>query len=309
MVKIIGCSDVDEKICAASGRISTQKGTSLEIFDRSQDREKNANLISKVTASGHTSTVEHIFFNLAFDNVSVVVEQFMIEFRLASFTVKSRRYVDFSDSGYYMPRIKDEKLKKRFDHHVSSLFDLYAKLTDAGVPKEDARFVLPYCFFSNFFCSLNGRELVNVLRAMLYGRGAHIAEIKESGLSLLEQAKSFAPGVFGNFESQYSACNDKADLSFLGINAEKSHGGESVEVLSFTPEAEIAIASSELIAQYGICSAEAKTIAEKRSGEIIEARDQVLITDFFPLSFMASTFFSSFTLMYGPFFNERLIVR
>ena len=103
MVKIIGCSNVDEKICAAAGRISTQKGTSLEILDRSQDRAKNANLISKVTASGHTSTVEHVFFNLACENVSVVVEQFLIEFRLASFTVKSRRYVDFSDSGYYEP--------------------------------------------------------------------------------------------------------------------------------------------------------------------------------------------------------------
>ena len=98
-VYIIGVSDTDEKVCAASGRISTQSGTALEIMEKSQDRDKNANLITKVTASGHTSTIEHIFFNLAFENVSVVVEQFMIEFRLASFTVKSRRYVDFSQSG------------------------------------------------------------------------------------------------------------------------------------------------------------------------------------------------------------------
>ena len=97
-VHIIGVSSCGEEVCAAAGRISTQKGTALEIFARSHDGEKNANLIGKVTASGHTSTVEHVFFNLAFNNVSVVVEQFMIEFRLASFTVKSRRYVDFADS-------------------------------------------------------------------------------------------------------------------------------------------------------------------------------------------------------------------
>ena len=111
---IIGCSDCGEEVCAASGRISTQSGTALEIFERSHDKEKNRNLINKVTKSGHTSTIEHIFFNIAFENVSVVVEQFMIEFRLASFTVKSRRYVDFSDCGYLVPDFKCEKDKEKY---------------------------------------------------------------------------------------------------------------------------------------------------------------------------------------------------
>ena len=109
---IIGCSDCNEEVCAAAGRISTQSGTALEIFERSHDEDKNTSLIGKVTRSGHTSTIEHIFFNLAFENVSVVVEQFMIEFRLASFTVKSRRYVDFSDCGYYNPEFKNEENKE-----------------------------------------------------------------------------------------------------------------------------------------------------------------------------------------------------
>ena len=271
MVKIIGCSDVDEKICAAAGRISTQKGTSLEIFDRSQDRAKNANLISKVTASGHTSTVEHIFFNLACENVSVVVEQFLIEFRLASFTVKSRRYVDFSDSGYYEPCIKDKVLKEKFNAHVADMFALYARLVEAGVPMEDARFVLPYCFYSNFFCSLNGRELVNVLRAALFGRGSKIAEIKAMGLELLEQAKEFAPGVFGNFEAQYSKYNDVADLGFLNVSAKQSRGKDNVEILSYTPDAEAVIAKSELIARFGINSDEAAVIAADNANEIVAA--------------------------------------
>jgi hypothetical protein len=45
---IIGCSDCNEEVCAASGRISTQSGTALEIFERSHDREKNRNLINKL---------------------------------------------------------------------------------------------------------------------------------------------------------------------------------------------------------------------------------------------------------------------
>ena len=41
---------------------------------------------------------------------------------------------------------------------------------------------------------------------------------------------------------------------------------------------------------------------------IIEALAQVFTTTFLPDSFIARILFSSFTLIYGPFFNERLIV-
>ena len=33
---VIGISSTNEEICAASGRISTQKGTALEIYEKSQ---------------------------------------------------------------------------------------------------------------------------------------------------------------------------------------------------------------------------------------------------------------------------------
>ena len=156
-VLIIGMTDTDEKVTAASGRISTQEGTALGIWDKSQDKEKNANLIGKVTASGHTSTVEHTYFQLAFQNVTAVVEQFIIEFRLASYTVKSRRYVNFSDAGFYVPEFNNAEIEKSYKEHMSEMFALYDELCENGVLREDARFVLPYCLYSNFFCSVNGR--------------------------------------------------------------------------------------------------------------------------------------------------------
>ena len=254
-VHIIGVSSCGEEVCAAAGRISTQKGTALEIFARSHDGEKNAKLISKVTASGHTSTVEHVFFNLAFNNVSVVVEQFMIEFRLASFTVKSRRYVDFADSGYYVPAFRDAALQNAYTSHMDSLFALYAELCDAGVPKEDARFVLPYCFYSNFFCSLGGRELINVLRSMLFGRGSAYPEIRALGESLLAQAKEKAPGVFGDFEEKNKHYTDLPDLPAF-TRAASDLPDCAVELLSFDPNAEKNVARTALIERYGLPTAQ-----------------------------------------------------
>lgn len=258
---IIGVSSCNEEVCAAAGRISTQQGTALEIFDRSHDKEKNARLISKVTASGHTSTVEHVFFNLAFNNVSVVVEQFMIEFRLASFTVKSRRYVDFADCGYYVPAALPEALRARYTAHMDGLFALYAKLREADVPMEDARFVLPYCFYSNFYCSLGGRELVNVLRSMLFGRGSAYPEIREIGESLLKQAREAAPGVFADFEEKNKDYRDLPELPAFA-KEETDGPGCAVELLSATQDAERNVARTALIERYGLPTAQADKLLQ-----------------------------------------------
>src|SRR5574344_1127031 len=49
-------------------------------------------------------------------------------------------------------------------------------------------------------------------------------------------------------------------------------------------------------------------VCPTKSGEIIEALAQVFTTLFLPLSFIARIFFSNDTVIYGPFFNERLII-
>lgn len=190
--KIIASSTAGELVCAASGRISTTQGSALEILERSKTKENNAKLIGKVVASGHRSVVEHAMFTVAFDNVSVCTEEFVIEFRLASFTVQSRRYVDFSQTGFYLPALPDA-LSARFSAHMESLFADYGRLLELGIPKEDARFVLPYCFRSNFFCTMNARELLHLTDAMTQGRGAAYPELRSLGMSLREQLREYFP--------------------------------------------------------------------------------------------------------------------
>lgn len=265
---LVGLSDCGEKVTAAGGRVSTQPGTALGIWAKSQDDEKNANLIDKVTRSGHNSVVEHTYYNLVFQNVSAVVEQFIIEFRLASFTVKSRRYVDFSDAGFYVPKFSDEKMTERYCAHMSKLFALYAEFTERGVPKEDARFLLPYCLFSNFFCSVNGREFLHMLKAMLYGRGSQYPEIRALGEMLLEQAREKTPGILRDFEERNAnAKSDTPDLSF--INIPKSYAKKaSVELLSYTPNAAKLVAQNALIEYTG---ADTKSAAQAvESQETVE---------------------------------------
>ncbi len=272
-VKIVGFSNCGESLCAAGGRISTQPGDVFDILEKSKDAEKNASLIEKVTRSGHNSVIEHLFFNLAFRNVSVVVEQFMIEFRLASFTVKSRRYVDFGDAGFFVPDFSSEEIKEKYTEHMTSLFDTYNTLTEKGVAKEDARFVLPYCFFSNFICSMNAREFLNVLRAMLYGRGSRYPEIREIGESLLVQAREIAPGVMKSFDNFGKAFKDKPDFTFLSSKGEYVREKPLAELISSTQNSDLAVAETALISETALEQERVNALAsdEETRKRIIDA--------------------------------------
>lgn len=191
-VKLLSTTQGGLRVCAAAARVATGAGTALQVYEKSLNAEKDLSLIKKVLASGHESILEHLYVNLAFTDVSVLVEQYMIEHRLASFMVKSRRYVDFGNTGFYEPEGADEKylapMRRRFSD--------YNALIGLGIPKEDARFVLPYCFHSNFYVSANARSLSYIVSDMLSGHGSPIPEIKALGRSIQEQFEQLFPGIF-----------------------------------------------------------------------------------------------------------------
>ena len=179
-VRIENISSAGLQTVALGGSISTQQGTASDLFDKkmSTDNETNIDLIKKVTKSGHMSVLEHMTFSILFTDVSVCIEEFFIEHRLASFTVKSRRYVDFSNAGFYVP----DECKGTdgnpsiYEKDMRNLFETYEKLVGMGIPKEDARFILPYSFHDNFVCTLNAREAIHIVED-LYAMGVQQAKM------------------------------------------------------------------------------------------------------------------------------------
>jgi len=224
------------RVAAASARISTQQGTAMEIFERSLGDERDLKLIDKVLSSGHKSVIEHQTFGVAFDNVSVLVEQFVIEARLASYTVKSRRYVDFSSAGCVRPKGMPDELESLFDRTMAARFDDYEKLMALGIPKEDARFVLPYCLRSNFFMTLNARELISLVCAMLKGRGVGFHEIEGIGQQLKAQFDALYPGVLDAELKRFPAyrpaplCDSLHGVIFSPVQSSESRNSSSLSL-------------------------------------------------------------------------------
>ncbi len=214
-----------ERIVSCGGRISTREGTAVEFYKNATDKEKNLNLISKVVASGHKTVLEHHHFNLAFNNVSIFVEQYLIEFRLASYTIKSGRYVNFSGAGFNLPDGFSDTQKQAIKKHYKNTFKLYDKFVSAGIPVEDARFVLPYGLKTNIYMSLNARELIHVICTMIYGRGKHYEEIYKLGLQLKAQFDERYPSLIEKSAKDYTD-----DLSLaLTVNARSNKKIEYVK--------------------------------------------------------------------------------
>ena len=258
-VIIIGHTNNPDKITSSGARISTTMGDAFSIFENAIDTEKNQRLVKKVLASGHKTLVEHISFNIAFVNVSAYVEQFMLEFRLASFTVKSRRYVDFSNMGFIVPSFVDKngnplnnagELQKIYNEHMNFLFKEYTDFVEAGIPKEDARFLLPYSYKSNFYCTVNARELCNVLYSMLYGRGKGHSELRALGKDLLKQATELCPFIFSDLSVMEQGAENKYDMITDIVNMiddTDSASNPSVELLNYTDNPENVVARAALI--------------------------------------------------------------
>ena len=247
-----------ERIVAASARISTTPGTATEIFEGTH-RENIGKLVRNVVKLGHHSVAEHAVFTIGFEDVSVFFEQFLIEFRLAAYTVKSRRYVDYGNMGWVVPDLRFEDgadasvkdgLTETYNDHVKALFGAYSELVAMGIPKEDARFLLPYGFRSYIYCTMNARELMHFLHACLKGRGANYPEIRKVGEDLRKEAGKIFPDVFDALDDvmEGTETRDADLLARLGRPEEDERDERNVRLLAATPHADSVVVESALLA-------------------------------------------------------------
>ena len=221
VAKIISWNVDNEAVCASAAKMSTTNAN--EIFEKSRNNPQNTDLIKKVLRSGHKSVIEHAVFSIAFWDVSAFVEQFLIECRLASFTVKSRRYVDFSSLGYIIPSDLCGESLMHYREYMDLLFGGYKVLLEMGIPKEDARFLLPYSFCSNFYCTLNARELANLISSIKYGRGKNIPELQNLAQQLIEQISDIFPALLPEFDCESNTTCDNNDTIWFASNKSIEH--------------------------------------------------------------------------------------
>lgn len=267
-IKLLGTNEkkvIEERIkeIATAGKLSRTSGTVLDVYNNCKDYEQNLKFIERVINMGHKSIIEHDYLVFSLENVSPIIEQLLIEERFSSFTVKSRREVDFSQVGYYVPNFHDENglilkdnelLKEKYKLNMNKLFITYKILLDNGVPKEDARYILPYSFNSNMIMGIDAYTLNRLVVRLLKRNESKRSELKELGEQLYNIIETDIPYLKKEIDKELDQkTNDTKELLDKKIiNFKGTSVLENVELLSNTNNIDEEIVKSAIMKTYGI---------------------------------------------------------
>jgi thymidylate synthase (FAD) len=163
------------------------------------DVETAKRIIKRVTGYGHVSVIEHASFTFSIEGVSRAMTHQLVRHRIASFTQQSQRYVTYDTlEKYVTPQsiTENAEAKNIFDETLEKISETYQKLLNLGVPKEDARFILPNAAKTNIIVTMNARELRHFFNLRCCARAQW--EIREIATEMLKQAKKAAPALFEN---------------------------------------------------------------------------------------------------------------
>lgn len=249
-------------IVSSAADLSRFDGNVFEAIGASENQtfEENIKHIKRVIKLGHESITDHDYCVFAIQDVSPVIEQTIIAERFSSFTIKSRREVDFSKVGYYTPnfRAKEGKMisnnhlvQQEYQNYMNSLFQKYDIFCKREIEKEDARFVLPYCYHSNIIMGVDAHTLKDMIIKFTKTKYAKIQELKEFGKILLEIAKKRVPYLIDEIDRVESKYEDNVDL-YLGeqIKNRKYKILKEPKLLNSTTNVDDAILISAIMRRY-----------------------------------------------------------
>ena len=195
-VKLIAYTPDPERVVAAAARICYSKRSGDEIMENFTEQEIS-DFLKKMVQLGHTSTFEHASFTFAVDGVSRSLSHQLVRHRIgASYSQKSQRYVKEKQFEYITPNsiAEDPRLNRRYQEIMSNLAVQYNELLTAGIPAEDARYLLPNACTTNFVLTMNARSLLHFFELRCCMRAQD--EIRKLAFLMLKEVKKVAPVLF-----------------------------------------------------------------------------------------------------------------
>jgi thymidylate synthase (FAD) len=129
-------------------------------------REQMLDFVEKRLETGHASPLEQVWFEFAIAGVTRAFSHQFVRHHIGiSFEQQSQRYVAFK-KGEFPYTVPDTVRRAGFAPKMEEAFDrlgeLYQEMIDAGIPPEDARFLIPNAANTNFKVVVNFLELLHI---------------------------------------------------------------------------------------------------------------------------------------------------
>lgn len=195
-VELLNHTPSPERAVATAARLCYAPVGAAELME-TMPEEKIKSVLSTIMKGGHFSALEHASYTYAVDGVSRALTHQLVRHRIASFNQQSQRYVSFSDGlEFVKPETisENEETEAIFKEAMEASLDAYKKLLDAGVPAEDARYVLPNAAETKIVITMNIRELLHFFELRCCNRAQW--EIHDLADRMLALARPTAPYIF-----------------------------------------------------------------------------------------------------------------
>ncbi|WP_298268923.1 FAD-dependent thymidylate synthase [Geobacter sp.] len=169
----------------------------IEALREKLSKSDIAAFLDKIMSLGHQSVLEHASFTFGIEGISRATSHQLVRHRLASYSQQSQRYVTHVErfSAVVPPTIAERpELAARFEEQLQALHETYAALVAAGIPAEDARYILPNAAETKIIVTMNGRELLHFFELRCCERAQW--EIRSMAVEMLRLVKAVAPTIF-----------------------------------------------------------------------------------------------------------------
>ena len=125
-------------------------------------------LVTQLYKCGHLSVFEHIYFTFKIEGISRACSHQLVRHRHCSFTQRSQRYCSEDGFGFVVPPTIAEKNDcGDYEQFMETVADTYTYAQEAGIPNEDARYILPNACETELYLSCNLRELIHMANERL----------------------------------------------------------------------------------------------------------------------------------------------
>lgn len=160
-VKLLTYTPEPEKIVAAAAKLCYSNKADIESLMNDLTKPKIEKFVSHLESLGHGSPFEHVYFTFGIEGVSRALTHQLVRHRHSNFDQRSQRYCSEDNFEYILPDSIEANDEARIDFRglMGEISKMYKKLVDLGIPKEDARFILPNACASRLICTMNAREL------------------------------------------------------------------------------------------------------------------------------------------------------
>jgi len=207
-VELLRYTPEPEEIVAMGAKLCYTSSDLDELKEGIQKKDQGS-FVNKLLSMGHLSPVEHASFTFGIEGVSRSLLAQITRHRIASFSVKSQRYVgEQSGAGkdgvfnYVIPpKIIDlgEEMVAEYERQMKTIQGWYdfwqEKLGNNGEKSnEDARFVLPNACETKLVVTMNARELLHFFQLRCCNRAQW--EIRALATRMLALVKEVAPNIF-----------------------------------------------------------------------------------------------------------------